>query len=207
MGDYQEREDIMQIIGQISNRSYELTKSSTDVKEQRKSFETKLFSSYVYFILYSFIGWVWETVITTIDTGVLQKRGFLDVPLLPIYGFAITFIVTLFYNKGYSIPKIFFGSAMITSIQEFITSWVMEKMFHQVWWDYSQMRFQIQGRVCLIGAITFGVASVLIVQLVHPKIDSLVRRFLDQEKSRKLCLISAGIIILDTIMKCVSLLR
>lgn len=197
----------MQITGQISNRRYGTVKSEAMELDQRKSVVTWLYTNYAYFILYSFIGWIWETVITSVDTGSLQKRGFLDVPILPIYGFAIVFIVSLFYNKGYSIPKIFFGSALITSVQEFITSWALEKMFHQVWWDYSQMRFQIQGRVCLLGAITFGVASVLIVQLVHPRIERIVNRFFENEKSRKLCILSLLIILFDTAFTFVILSR
>lgn len=196
----------MQIAEKFSNRNYEVMKSITYEMEEKQTIVTSLFSSYAYFIVYSFIGWIWETVITTIDTGTLEKRGFLDVPILPIYGFTIVFITTMFYNKGYSLPKIFFGSAFITSIQEFVTSWVLEKLFHQVWWDYSWMRFQIQGRVCLIGAIIFGVGSVLIVQFVHPRIERAVHHFFEHEMSRKLCIISLGIIVLDTILKTIRLL-
>ena len=190
----------MQLIEQIYNRSYEITRSNTKEMERKKSIAEVLFTSYAYFIVYSFMGWIWETVITTIDTGTLQKRGFLDVPILPIYGFAIVFIVTLFYKRGFSTPKIFLGSALITTIQEFITSWALEKIFHQRWWDYSQMRFQIQGRICLLGAITFGVASVLIVLLIHPVVESAITKFFAQEKSRKLCIISLCLILLDTIL-------
>lgn len=190
----------MQMTEQISNRSYEVTRSEAKEMEQKKSTVTVLFTYYAYFVVYSFIGWVWETVITTIDTGVLQKRGFLDVPILPIYGFAITFIVFLFYKRGLSIPKIFLGSALITSIQEFVTSWVLEKAFHQTWWDYSHMRFQIQGRVCLIGTITFGVASVLIVELVHPIIQRTITKFFEDTRSRRLCIASLFIILCDSVL-------
>lgn len=190
----------MQFIEQIYNRSYEITRSNTKELEQKKSITQVLFTSYAYFIVYSFIGWIWETVITTIDTGTLQNRGFLDVPILPIYGFAILFIVTLFYKRGFGIPKIFLGSGLITTTQEFITSWGLEKIFHQSWWDYSQMRFQIQGRVCLIGAIVFGVASVLIVLLIHPVVESGVMKFFTQTKSRKLCIMSLCLILIDTIL-------
>lgn len=190
----------MQMTEQISNRSYEVTRSEAKEMEQKKSTVTVLFTYYAYFVVYSFIGWVWETVITTIDTGVLQKRGFLDVPILPIYGFAITFIVFLFYKRGLSIPKIFLGSALITSIQEFVTSWVLEKAFHQTWWDYSHMRFQIQGRVCLIGTITFGVASVLIVELVHPIIQRTITKFFEDTRNRRLCIASLFIILCDSVL-------
>ena len=92
----------MQITEQISNQSYEVTRNDTREMEQKKSTVAVLFTNYAYFVIYSFIGWVWETVITTIDTGVLQKRGFLDVPILPIYGVAITFIVFLFYKSSFA---------------------------------------------------------------------------------------------------------
>lgn len=190
----------MQITEQISNQGYEVTRNDTIEMEQKKSTVAVLFTYYAYFVVYSFIGWVWETVITTIDTGVFQKRGFLDVPILPIYGVAITFIVFLFYKRGFSIPMIFLGSALITSIQEFVTSWILERVFDQVLWDYSQMRFQIQGRVCLIGTITFGVASVLIVELVHPIIEHSITKFYERTRSRKLCIASLFIISFDLVL-------
>lgn len=197
----------MQIIERLSNQDYVANEKELGVREQSKASVNRMFTVYAYFCIYSFIGWIWETTITSIDTGSLQKRGFLDVPILPIYGFAITFVILLFYNKGLSVPKLFVLSSLLTTMQEFLTSYVLEKMFHQVWWDYSQMRFQIQGRVCLIGAIIFGTACVIIVQYVHPRIEKLVNHFFLQEKSKVICTVSFAIIIIDTVLKSFQLLH
>lgn len=193
----------MQIVEQLYQSDYE--SKLQDTKESTRM--TWMYRNFSYFLIYSFIGWIWETVITSIDTGTLQKRGFLDLPILPIYGFAITIIVLLFYQREYSIPKIFIGSAAVTSICEFITSWTLERIFHQVWWDYSHMKFQIQGRICLIGALIFGFASVVIVRVVQPRIVQLVNHFLQWEKSRAVLNLSALLIVVDLISKSIRLLR
>ena len=174
--------------------------------ENNDSIVIRLKTAYIYFILYSFIGWIYETIFTSIDEGCLQKRGFLDLPILPIYGFAITIIVWVLANKGYGMIQLFFRSALVTSIMEFVVSWSMEMIFHRVWWDYSHMRFQIQGRVCLAGAILFGVASVIILKFVHPRIAVLSRKFVISEKSKYFCIASIVVILVDTVLVSLRLL-
>jgi len=201
------KEGIMQAIERILESDFETTQEDTIELQKESTIKRWFYPNFTYFLIFSFIGWGWETIITSIDNGAFQKRGFLDLPLLPIYGFAITMIVTLFYHKGYSIPKIFIGSALVTSICEFLTSWSLEQIFHQVWWDYSHMTFQIQGRICLLGAAIFGTASVIIVCTIQPKITGVVNRFLRWNKSRMILNISFMIIIIDTISKSMRLLR
>ena len=102
----------------------------------------------VLFITYSIIGWVIEEI----DILILQKkvvnRGFLIGPYCPIYGFGSLFII-LFLNKYLDDPIVLFFMTMIScGILEYLTSFIMEKIFKTRWWDYSDEKFNINGRIC-----------------------------------------------------------
>lgn len=74
---------------------------------------------------------------------------------------------------------LFFAGALVTCSLEYLTSWLMEKLFHARWWDYSKRKFNIGGRVCLIGAVVFGAFSVVLVLVLHPFVKSLTDRLTD----------------------------
>lgn len=166
-----------------------------------------LHAIFCYFMFYSFLGWLWETIITSIDVGSLQERGFLHLPICPIYGVAIVIIITLFYKKRDNWPLVFLGSGFVTSIVEYITSWGMEKIFHRVWWDYSQMRFQINGRISLVGTVTFGIASILVLNKIHPILKEKTYRYICSENSLRLSIGIATLILVDTIITCIMRLK
>lgn len=118
----------------------------------------------VWFIITSFFGWLYETFVMTLWEGKWDNRGFLYSPICPIYG---TGVVAIFYlcevtrEKGITIEgwKVFLFAMVGSAILEFITSVVLEKLFHATWWDYSIAPFNIQGRVCLFASIGFGLAG------------------------------------------------
>ena len=122
----------------------------------------------LWFLLYSCIGWVYESILVSVLERRWVNRGFLNGPICPIYGAgAVLGILLLSGLKGHPI-LIFLISALGASMLEYVTSWAMEKMFHARWWDYSDYRFNIQGRVSLLGAVVFGAAGVALVELVQP---------------------------------------
>lgn len=122
---------------------------------------------FFWFLIYSFIGWVYESILVSILERRLINRGFVNGPLCPIYGAgAVLFIVFLGRIDN---PLIVFVLAMLgASIMEYFTSWAMEKMFHARWWDYSNFKFNLNGRICLIGAIVFGLLGLFVVYVAHP---------------------------------------
>ena len=198
----------MQILEQISNRFF--NEMSDEVNLRDISSEERIDVAvryYFYFLIYSFIGWIWETAYTSLDTGRLQERGFLHIPILPIYGFSIIFIIAFFYDRKFTRSQIFIGSACITSIMEFCTSYVLERVFHKTWWNYSNMRFQIQGRICLLATIGFGIASLIIVEFIHPRIKKMVYVLLENKYSKKFCFITLVLIVLDLSVTVVQLVR
>lgn len=123
---------------------------------------------FLWFMIYSFIGWVYESILCSVLARKIVNRGFLNGPLCPIYGTgALMVVAVLGQLKGQPV-LLFFASAILTLTLEYITSWLMEKLFHARWWDYSQQKFNINGRVSLIGFLGFGTMSVLVVEFVHP---------------------------------------
>ena len=97
-----------------------------------------------------------------------EKRGFLNGFLCPIYGHGALLVLYALHG-GFQNPFLtFFFGAIVTSILEYFTSWLMEKLFHMRWWDYSHYKFQINGRVCLLNSTCFGLACVLLCHLVQP---------------------------------------
>ena len=133
---------------------------------------------FVMFALYSVLGWVYESTFCTIKEGKWENRGFLYGPIVPIYGVGATGI-TMVYDAlqnyaGYSLNwwQVFLIGYLGSIVLEFGTSWVLEKLFHAVWWDYSNMPFNINGRICLPASLLFGCAGVFIVFKLYPLISS-----------------------------------
>ena len=122
----------------------------------------------IYFIFYSFAGWVLEVLVKLYTEKRFVNRGFLIGPVCPIYGWGVLFIVGLINGDFRDILSVFLKSILICSILEYTTSYVMEKIFKARWWDYSNRRFNINGRICLETMIPFGLGGSLAVVFIHP---------------------------------------
>ena len=120
------------------------------------------------FFIYSFMGWLIETLGDTIKKKKFVNRGFLIGPYCPIYGAGVI-LITIFLTKYKDdIWITFFMSLLICGTLEYLTSYLMEKLFKARWWDYSQNKFNINGRICLETLIPFGIAGILIVHITNP---------------------------------------
>ena len=122
---------------------------------------------WIWFLCYSIAGWLYESVLVSVQERRIVNRGFLNGPLCPIYGVGAVLMTVLLQGVG-SPVVIFILSALIASVLEYVTSWIMEVIFHARWWDYSNMRFNLNGRVCLLGACVFGAGGVFVVCAVQP---------------------------------------
>lgn len=130
----------------------------------------------LYFIIYSFLGWCCETVYCSILQKKFVNRGFLYGPLCPIYGCGALLVLYLLRDVRASILPLFLSGMVVTTILEYLTSVLLEKLFHMKWWDYSAMPFNINGRVCLLNSCEFGALSVFVVMVLHPAVTRLVGR-------------------------------
>lgn len=130
---------------------------------------------FLWLITYSFFGWVYESILCSVTSHTLVNRGFLNGPLCPVYGFgALTVILAFWREPDISPWNLFFSSMVLTCTLEYFTSWAMEKLFHARWWDYTEYRFNLNGRVCLLGALAFGSFSVLLIKVVHPRVAAVI---------------------------------
>ena len=120
------------------------------------------------FYIYSFAGWLMETVGISLREKKLVDRGFLIGPYCPIYGTGVVLITLLLKKYSDDVLATFVMSIIICGILEYLTSYFMEKIFKARWWDYSDRKFNINGRVCLQNLILFGILGTTIVFLVNP---------------------------------------
>ena len=131
---------------------------------------TTLEHYFLWFLFYSFVGWMYESILVSCQQHRLVNRGFLNGPLCPIYGTGAILGVAILGNVRN--PIIIFLISMVgATILEYTTSWVMEQLFHARWWDYSNFRFNLQGRVCLLGALIFGLGGVGVVLGSQPYVE------------------------------------
>ena len=120
------------------------------------------------FMIYSIGGWVLETVTFALRDGTWVKRGFLFGPLCPIYGTAAVVLDLLFYGKINNVFLLFIVCFFVCGVLEYVTHFLMEKLFHAMWWDYSGRKFNLKGRVYLMGLIGFGAGGVILLKVIHP---------------------------------------
>lgn len=136
----------------------------------------------LYFFFYSAAGWLMESIYCSLAKRKWINRGFLTGPMCPIYGTgAVALLVCLSPIKdSYAIPSIlkpvllFIVGMIVADIVEFITSVLMEKLFHARWWDYSDRKFNIQGRICLRNSLYWGIATIVFFYIVHPPVEEII---------------------------------
>ncbi len=129
---------------------------------------------FLFFIIYSVIGWTYESILCSIVGKKLVNRGFLNGPLCPVYGFGAVLVLLVFYGDNTALLPLFLSSMILTTVVEYITSVLLEVFFNAKWWDYKDRPFNIHGRVYLTGALAFATLSVLLIRFIHPFILSVV---------------------------------
>ena len=155
----------------------------------------------ILFFIYSVLGWITESIYTSINQKKIVDRGFLIGPYCPIYGCgAIIGIIYLTQYKD-NMLTVFFLGVIIASIIEYLTSYLMEKIFKVRWWDYSEKKFNLNGRICGTNAILFGICSIIVIYLTEPSLEILLSK-LNNNILLILSLIIIIIITTDTIISC-----
>ncbi len=129
---------------------------------------------YLFFFIYAFLGWCTEVVYAALTVGKFVNRGFLNGPLCPIYGFGVIAVVNLLMPVKNNLFLLFVGSIFITSLIELLTGFILEKIFHNKWWDYSDRPFNIGGYICPLFSLMWGIACLIVVDKIHPMISELV---------------------------------
>ena len=120
------------------------------------------------FFIYSFAGWLMEVIRVSKKEKKFVDRGFLIGPYCPIYGYGVLLITILLRKYTDDIIVTFFMSLIICGILEYLTRYLLEKIFKARWWDYSDRKFNINGRICLENLIPFGIGGCIIVYIINP---------------------------------------
>ena len=127
-----------------------------------------LYQMYWIFVIYAFVGWCCEVAFAAVKSGTFVNRGFLTGPVCPIYGFGMLIVALLLTPLANSWLLLFVGAVVLTSLLELVTGFVLERFFHQKWWDYSAFRGNIGGYICPQFSLLWGLGSVLMIKVVHP---------------------------------------
>ncbi len=155
------------------------------------------FTFFIYFFIYSVLGWCVETLYCRMLDGKWTNRGFLFGPYCPIYGYGSLLIISFLDNFVDSPLKVFFLGMIFTSTLEYISSFILEKMFNAKWWDYSKRKFNINGRICLLNSLEFAVLGLLLTYIVHPAVSSFILN-IPTELLQLICLSLITIMGIDT---------
>ncbi len=123
-----------------------------------------------YFAIYSFAGWCGEVIFATVRHGKFVNRGMLHGAYCPIYGFGLIIVIICLTPIKDSWLLLFLGSACLTTVLEFITGFVLDKIFSRRWWDYSNKKFNIGGYICPQFTLVWGLACLLIMKVVQPAV-------------------------------------
>lgn len=131
---------------------------------------------FILFLIYSFMGWSIEVVNSLIHEKKFVNRGFMLGPYCPIYGYSAIIMVLYLEQYRDNFLTVFLLAVVVCSVVEYLVSYVMEKLFNARWWDYSNRKFNINGRVCLTNAFLFGILGVILVYFVNPLLYGLISK-------------------------------
>lgn len=131
------------------------------------------------FFFYCFCGWVWESCYVSLRQRQWVNRGFLEGPILPIYGSGAIIILFATLPVADSLVLVYFLGMAAATLLEYVTGAVMERIFKVRYWDYSKHKFNLNGHICLTSSIAWGFFSILLVRFLHPPVGRLLVRVPD----------------------------
>jgi len=127
-----------------------------------------------YFLVYACLGWMTEVCYAAATKGKIVNRGFLNGPVCPIYGVGMVVVIACLTPLQENKPLFFLGAVALTTLIEGLTGFLLEKLFHQRWWDYSNVPFNLGGYVCPKFSIAWGLGCILVLDVVHAPVKRLV---------------------------------
>lgn len=146
----------------------------------RRGIELSLEVIFMTFITYSFVGWVWESFYCSIKDHHFVYRGFLLGPYCPVYGVGVTAVLLLVPSNAGSLLNLYFNAVVIVTIIEFITSWLLEKLFNMKLWDYTNVPLNIEGRVAVPVSLFWGIGCILLLKIINPIFQGVIHSFIEK---------------------------
>ncbi len=130
----------------------------------------------LFFFIYCFIGWIIESTYVSVRSLHFVNRGFLRLPLLPLYGSGAIIMLWLSIPVQGNLFLVFLFGMLGASALEYMTGYVMERLFKMKYWDYSSNPFNLNGYVCLTNSIAWGFLTLLLTEVIHRPLEWLVLR-------------------------------
>ncbi len=128
-----------------------------------------------YFVIYSVVGYIIETIFGIITKGVWESRqSFLYGPFCAIYGLGASVMIMFLHKYSKNYTRLFIGGFIVGSIVEYLVSWIGESLLGVKWWDYSDMPLNINGRICVYFSIFWGFLALYLIASFNPRIDRLI---------------------------------
>lgn len=146
-------------------------------------------------IIYSFFGWVWETCYVSVKSGKFVNRGFINGPLCTIYGFGAVSVYVILRPFSDNLLYLYLGGVAVATVLEYVTAVLMESIFHTSWWDYSDNKFNFQGRICLGASLGWGAFTVILFKVLHPLVESIVILYPVYVGEIGICVIGVGYVV------------
>ncbi len=130
-----------------------------------------------YFVFFSVVGLFVETMYGYITTGILESRkGLLFGPFCPVYGLGASVLIVSTYSLEKSPTKVFFTGAIVGGFVEYIISYILEAIYGIRFWEYSYLRFNLNGRICILYSIFWGILSIILLKWIKPLIDNIISK-------------------------------
>ena len=152
-----------------------------------------------FFYIYCFLGWCFESGYATIKQRKLTNRGFLRGPYIPIYAFGAIFVLIITDNFQGSILSVYFSGLIAATVLEYITGYVMEKLFKVKYWDYSDHKFNLNGYISLSTSIAWGFLSVLLTEVLQVNVYRFVSMLTEHDLKISIA-ITSTVFFLDLIL-------
>ncbi len=150
-----------------------LLAKQTEIKQPARTFKDNIPVYILEFLVFAFIGWTYETIYTSIAWGQFAERGFLHLPICPIYGFFSFFIIFTLGKLKFNLPILYLLCTLCIGVLEYIASYILEKCFNLELWNYSYMKLDINGRVSVVICLIFGAACIFLLKILHPNLCKL----------------------------------
>ena len=155
-----------------------LEQTNTKATNQKKKFTIMGLSVWrilAYFIIYSVVGYIIETIFGIITKGTWESRqSFLYGPFCAIYGLGASIMIIFLHKYSKNYTRLFIGGFIVGSIVEYLVSWIGEMLLGVKWWDYSDMPLNINGRICVYFSIFWGFLALYLIASFNPRIDRLI---------------------------------
>jgi len=128
----------------------------------------------MFFFLYCLFGWIFESAYVSVKTRHLVNRGFLRLPMLPLYGTGAVMMLWVSLPFREHLGMVYLSGVAAATLLEYVTGWGMERLFKMKYWDYSSQRFNLKGYICLSSSIAWGGLTIFLTELIHPPIAQYV---------------------------------